>query len=172
MLLGWQSALRDAYWVCRCVSINLKVGWSANMQSLRKQVPWRCHFTPQGTDSGPEAPLHRPFWAISFVLIPQCFSKSTSFRNHLRLLFFLNFQLEDNCFTMLHWFLPYINVNQRYVCVYIYIYIYIHICACIHIYVPTLLKPSPTRHPISPLQVDQEHQVIQQTPTGSQFYVW
>ena len=31
---------------------------------------------------------------------------------------FLFFQLEDNCFTILHWFLPYINRNQPsvYIC--------------------------------------------------------
>ena len=31
---------------------------------------------------------------------------------------FLYFLLEYNCFTMLHWFLPYNNVNQPYVYTY------------------------------------------------------
>ena len=93
-------------------------------------------FHPQGTDSGPEPPLHCSFWAISFVPIPQCFSKSTSFRDHQRLLFFLNFQLEDNCFTMLHWFLPYINVNQGCVCV------CVCVCVCpLPLEAPSLLPP-------------------------------
>ena len=32
---------------------------------------------------------------------------------------FLYFLLEYNCFTMLHWFLPYNNVNQPYVYIYL-----------------------------------------------------
>ena len=30
--------------------------------------------------------------------------------------------MKDNCFTMLCWFLPYINMNQLYICICIYVY--------------------------------------------------
>ena len=57
--------------------------------------------------------------------------------------------MEDNCFTMLCWFLPFNNVNQPYV--YIYIGVHIHLVA--------LLSLPPTPHPIPPLLVVSEHWV-------------
>ena len=47
--------------------------------------------------------------------------------------FFLNFLLEDNCFTILYWFLSYININQPQV------FIYLLPCAP-----PSHLPPHPT----------------------------
>ena len=52
------------------------------------------------------------------------------------------FQLEDNWFTILYWFLLYINMNKpRYT------------------YAPSLLNLPPTSHSIPPLQLVTEHQV-------------
>ena len=73
---------------------------------------------------------------------------------------FLNFLLEDNCFTILCWVLPYINMNQSQV----------YIC-------PFRLEPlshfSP--HP-TPLGCHRalcwSPCVTQQIPTGHLFYIW
>ena len=59
---------------------------------------------------------------------------------HLVHLHFQNFSLEDNCFTILCWFLPYINMNQSQV-----------------YYVPSLLNLPPISHPIPPLYLVTKH---------------
>ena len=68
--------------------------------------------------------------------------------------------LEDNYFTILWWFLPFISMNEPYV----------YLC-------PFPLKPPSQLLPIPPLLVVTEHQLwvpcfIQQTPTGYLFYIW
>ena len=62
------------------------------------------------------------------------------FKTHNKLLsFFIYFYLEGNFFTTLHWFLPYIDMNQphRYMSV------------------PSLLNLLPTSYPSLPLRLSQ-----------------
>ena len=73
----------------------------------------------------------------SNIFVVKCLFKY--FAHFLTVVFF-NVSLEDNCFTILCWFLPYINMNQPQ-----------------YTYAPSLLSLPPVSHPTPPLQVVREH---------------
>ena len=75
-------------------------------------VAWRIPWTeePGGLQSMGSQELDTTerltLWRNSAVILWVIFSY------YAYLIFSLNFQLDDNCFTTLYWFLPYINTNQ------------------------------------------------------------
>ena len=75
---------------------------------------------------------------------------------HPRTFFPLYFELKDNCFTILCWLLPSISMNQP----------WLYIC-------PLPLESPTTSHPLGcHRSLVWAPWVIQQVPTGYQFYVW
>ena len=121
--------------------------------------------------------LPAPYRGLKVLYSPACFSSlstiiALSFSYVMlflppKLLFFfiwgggllLKICLEDNCFTILYWFLPYINMNQPQV----------YICP---------LPPEPPSHlpahsiPLGCHSTRLTPCVIQQTPTSWLFYIW
>ena len=123
-------------------------------------------FLTQGSDPGikPSSPALQILYHLCHQGSPISFSirkiqinwhfPSTTLANCL------NFLLEDNCFTILWWFLPYINIYQPQV----------YIC-------PFLLEP-PSHLPPNPTPLGWHRALnwtlsaTQQIPIGYLFYIW
>ena len=95
--------------------------------------------TVQQSESVIHIHISTPFQILSPCCSLQSIGQSSLFYTvssyQLSILFFKNILLEDNYFTVLYWFLSYINMNQPY------------------LYTTSLLNLPPTSYPIPPLQV-------------------